>query len=321
MEVKGCIRKISQKLLLAVGVLTLLLVGTTLTASASINQKQTAATTSTATVSWNAVPDAAYYEFTYWNYKYGKEKTGAKTIRVNTNSYNLACPKDTCYFCSVEAYSSAGEIIDWSGLYQPCSAVPGKITGFEAVDWGTDKKLTKGAKFSLQKNPYPNTLNGIEWRLLSRDGKRVLYQGTTNEILIDAPNASLEQVYLLSVRGFTVINEEKFYGEWFSKVVVPQPRLLKTKNASTASKYKIKIRWKKVSGATGYIIYGKTGKSKNYERIATVKKSKSSYTVSKVMGRKIKTKKKYDFKVQAVYGNYKSIMPNNTSGRLTIVKK
>ena len=61
-----------------------------------------------------------------------------------------------------------------------------------------------------------------------------------------------------------------------------------------AAKKKATIKWKKISYASGYEIYRSTKAKKGFKKIATVKGSKSSY-----VSKKLKSKKKYYYKVRA----------------------
>lgn len=64
----------------------------------------------------------------------------------------------------------------------------------------------------------------------------------------------------------------------------------------TAGKKKVTIKWKKVTGATGYEIYRATSKNGKYTKIATIKKAS---TVKYVDKKSLKSKKKYFYKVRA----------------------
>ena len=61
-----------------------------------------------------------------------------------------------------------------------------------------------------------------------------------------------------------------------------------------AGKKKATVKWKKISYASGYEIYRSTKAKKGFKKIATVKSSKSSY-----VSKKLKSKKKYYYKVRA----------------------
>jgi hypothetical protein len=89
-----------------------------------------------------------------------------------------------------------------------------------------------------------------------------------------------------------------------SRVKVPTPKNVKV----TAIKAKqLKVTWKKVSGASGYIIYMAkknmtTGRIGKYKKVKTIKKSSTvSYTK-----KKLRAGTKYYFKIKAYKGNVKS---------------
>ena len=278
----------------------------------TMTPKMSAGTETGATISWDSVSGVDHYDVTYWTAKNNTAHTGAKTIKVTTNSCVIPLVKDTYYQCDVVAYDKDGKIVNEADDYAFCAAVPGQISTFTADHWGTGK----GGYFVSAINQYPNTLGGAEWRLLSRDGKTIQYSGTiTDKMEISVPNAPLNQVYQLAVRGLMKVEGTTFYGPWHTQKVVPQPKIKKPKLVKGGSN-KIKLKWKKVSGATKYIIYGSTKPNSGYKKIATVKKSKSSCTITKVKGKKLKKNQNYYFKLQAVSGKVKSTMTNYWGGHI-----
>lgn len=77
-----------------------------------------------------------------------------------------------------------------------------------------------------------------------------------------------------------------------SDVTVKAPTVPQSVKAASASYNKVKVSWKKVSGATGYEVYQYNAKTKKYSKIATVKAA--SYTKSGLT-----TGTGYSFKVRA----------------------
>ena len=73
---------------------------------------------------------------------------------------------------------------------------------------------------------------------------------------------------------------------------------------------KVKISFKKVKGATGYVICRATNKTGTYKKITTLKAKKNSY-----IDKKVKKGKKYFYKVIAI--NKKIYGP---SGKVKSVK-
>lgn len=89
------------------------------------------------------------------------------------------------------------------------------------------------------------------------------------------------------------------------------PKKVSFTSVKKKSSSKAALKWKKVSGASGYEIYMKTGSKGKYKLVKTIKKGKTvSYTKAK-----LKKKTKYYFKVRAykmvgskkVYGSYSKV--------------
>ena len=78
-----------------------------------------------------------------------------------------------------------------------------------------------------------------------------------------------------------------------------------------AGKRKATVRWSKISGANGYVIYRSTKKTKGYKAIKTIKKG----STVKLTDKKLKKGKKYYYKVRAyrnvggrkVYSSYSAV--------------
>lgn len=85
---------------------------------------------------------------------------------------------------------------------------------------------------------------------------------------------------------------------------------------------KLKITWKKVSGATGYQIYRSTQKNSGYRRIKNLSSKSSSYTNSK-----LKNGKRYYYKIRAYkridgktyYGKFSNIKYQSPKGTVSVI--
>lgn len=102
--------------------------------------------------------------------------------------------------------------------------------------------------------------------------------------------------YYFKIVAYSDVNGQRIYGtesdivQGVPSVVAPTIKAVKVTAVTKAT-----ISWKKVSGASGYIVYKATTKNGKYKKVATIKsKKKTSYTVSG-----LKNGKKYYFKVQA----------------------
>ena len=88
------------------------------------------------------------------------------------------------------------------------------------------------------------------------------------------------------------------------------PKKFKVKNVKKKS---AKLTWKKVKGASGYIIYRSTKKNKGFKKIKTIKKGKTVKFVNK----KLKKGKTYYYKIKA----FKKVNGKKVKGKFTKVKK
>ncbi len=95
-----------------------------------------------------------------------------------------------------------------------------------------------------------------------------------------------------------------------NKVTVTKPAKVKSVKL-TAKKKKLNVKWKKVSGATGYeVMYAKNNKFTKGKKTVKVKKNK-------VTLKRLKSKKKYFVKVRA----YKTVNGNTSYGKWSKVAK
>lgn len=91
------------------------------------------------------------------------------------------------------------------------------------------------------------------------------------------------------------------------------PSKTKITSATSAGK-KVTLKWKKVSGASGYYIYRSTTKKGNFKKIATIKKGA---TVKYTDKKGLKKKKNYYYKVVA----YKKAQGITAASASSAVKK
>ncbi len=115
--------------------------------------------------------------------------------------------------------------------------------------------------------------------------------------------------YYYKIRGYKTFNGTDYTGEFSEiKVTTSLPDKL-TKINSKAYKNKIKLTWKKVSKATGYIIYRYDTKTKKYKQL--VMTNKLSY-----VDRKLSKNKNYTYKIVA----YKQLDGKIYKSDATVIK-
>ena len=82
-----------------------------------------------------------------------------------------------------------------------------------------------------------------------------------------------------------------------SEKSITLPKTTAKVTAKAKGKKTVTLKWKKVSGATGYLVYRSTKKDSGYQRIAVLKKgTKTAYTDKKGL----KKGKKYFYRIITV---------------------
>jgi fibronectin type 3 domain-containing protein len=116
--------------------------------------------------------------------------------------------------------------------------------------------------------------------------------------------------YTYKIKAYDKQGSKKVYSEYSStKSAYTEPSKVTLSSLSDVSTSSIKIKWKKVSRADGYVIYQKKG-SGSYEKIKTITSGKTtSYTK-----KSLSSATKYTYKIKAyvksgsdkIYGDYSS---------------
>ncbi len=123
---------------------------------------------------------------------------------------------------------------------------------------------------------------------------------------------SAGKTYYYKLRPFKTVKNKRQYMS-YSAVVSARPvpgRVNFTK--ATAGTRKAVLRWKKVSGASGYQIYRSTSKNSGYKWVSTVSSRRASYTNSK-----LKKGQTYYYKIRA----YRKVGNKKVYGTFSVVRK
>lgn len=166
---------------------------------------------------------------------------------------------------------------------------------------GGSKEVKTIAAPTASASPYTYNSTKITWNSVSgATGYRVYrYNSSTKKYELRASTGSTAYTdtglatgtkYYYKVQAY---NSVATSGE--SAVVSARPRLSATKLKLAAGKKKMTLKWKKVSGASGYKIYRAAKKKGKYKKVATIKKGKTVKWTNK----KLKKKKKYYYKIKA----------------------
>ena len=146
---------------------------------------------------------------------------------------------------------------------------------------------------------------GFEAICYNRKGKQVQVIDTTDYHSAYFSKTNIQNIYSVKVRAYETINggTEKLYGQ-VSKTfyAVPQPYI--TSKDSDIKQKSINVKWKKVTGATKYVVYVSNKKNSGYKKAATVKASKKSYKITKYNGKTLNLLNKYHYVKVVTYAKF-----------------
>ncbi len=289
-------------------------------ASVSVTAKQTSKTTNSISVQWStSVTNGETlkgYQIDIREYNGSGEYRTVANLTSGSSMYTINNLKaGTKYYVKVIAnyrsrygsdnstYSNAYE----DGKYFASTALT-TVTGLKQVKWWYFA-LSLDVAWNKQEaaDGYEVECRKSNGKLLE-NGKKTLTYGSASSTSFS--NIKNEMIYTVKVRAFQTVNGVKKYTNWSAPITCfTQPRItsLKVKNG------KLTVKWKKVSGATGYRIYVSTKPKSGYKKVKQVSAKKGSITIKKFKGKKFKAKKSYYVYIQTLKKVNGKV---NTSGRL-----
>ena len=313
--------KKSARMLLFSLLLGLLLTGFGAAAALADNVAQTGAEKNAITVRWNKKTFSSSY-YSVLNYKvkvkeYNAPSNAYKTVATLSPSVTSQKIKGlkagtkytvqvTCDYKYTSTYSNYTYTDNTVGSLYEAKTLPGNVTNLKQTRWWYWIN-----KLEVQWDKQDG-VDGYEYVCLKHNGK-TQQKGTNRSYSGNSATinkVSNEMIYTVKVRAFTTINGKKYYGSWTKPIYCfTQPRITKIK----VSGKKLAIKWRKVSGATGYAIYVSTKPTSGYKKVKTVSAKKGSIKLKKFKGKKFKKSKNYYVYVQTLK---KVDGRMNTSGQL-----
>ena len=267
-------------------------------------------------LTWNNVNGAKKYEI-YRDYL----DTGNfdKIMTVETNSFiDTTANYITRFFYKIKAVKENGETSDFSTVvFMPYVSAPNP-----SIKSYNDKAILK-----WERNKY---VDGYTiYRSTSKEGtyekiKTINNNSTTS---YTDKNIKAKTVYYYKIKAYKKYENKDYYSADSKIVEKTKYAQVKIKDSySNDNKKSITIKWKKVSGVTGYQIYRATSKNGTYKKIKTIKKKgTTSYTDKKDIG----LGKLYYYKIRAYknngnqkeYGQFSSKRRQTTGSRKKQINK
>lgn len=250
-------------------------------------------------------------------------------LSLSAKSISLEASAKKSLTATVKVYNNNVDTVTWTSSNSKVVSVSperGKTTTITAVKAGTATITAKAAngyvtdsctvKVNAMAAPASAKASAsgynkvkISWSGVSGAQGYILYRSTSKSSIgsqIRTLSSSARsytdtgrntgKTYYYRVRAYKDVNKTRYLGN-YSSVVSAKPVLAKATKvkAKRAGTRKIRVSWKKVSGANGYKVYRSTKKNKGFKAVKTIKKAKTvKYTTGK-----LKKGKRYYFKVRA----------------------
>ncbi len=299
------------KLLLPILAIAFLFVGGV---SVEAAVRQTQASANRIDFSWDAYSSTySDYQDLYYEVSWGESSSSlTNSGKVNlstTQTYLYNLPSTAKIYIEVNlVYSYNGELRKrWiGGTY--CYTLPGTVTTFSGYDFCSNQKGLEIAWTAPSGNYSPY----YEYQILNTSNQ-VISSGTRyGSSLYLSSYPGFNRVARLRVRPYITANNTTYYGNWSAfKNIVPQPIV---KSAKLKSGNAVKITWKKVKGASKYVVYMSKKEKSGYKKITTLSSKKTSYTVKKFKGKKFAKYKNYYYKIVTKTKKYGSSAKNYYNG-------
>ena len=241
-----------------------------------------------------------------------KTYTGkALTTSIKLVDGSTVLKNDTDYTVSYSNHKNPGEATvtitgkgNYTGTITKTFIIkPKKVTGFKVKEQKTDSiklswsKVTGKTGYKIYSYNYKKE----KWE----------YVGKTDKTTYTIKKLKAGTTYKFRVRAYVTVSKKDYFGSYTSSLKTTTQTKKPSISKLTTKNKKATIKWKNVSGASGYQIYMATSKKGKYSRIKTITKgSTTSYTKSK-----LKKNKKYYFKIRTyrtvdgkkVYSSFSSV--------------
>lgn len=256
---------------------------------------------------WDKVSDSSGYVV----YRSTDKDKGYKSVATIVSSSNVkyidsSLTTGTTYYYKIRAYKNINgkQIFSSHSDYKSIKPIPTAPSSITA----------KSNSYNSNKITWNKTSGAsgyVIYRATSKNGKYTALKTISDSKITTYTNSSLNTgtTYYYKIKAYRTVGKNKIYSN-YSSVVSAKPKLSTPSITLSTSSKKATIKWKKVSGASGYELYRATSKNGKYTKIATLKNSVTSYTNSKLT-----SKKTYYFKLRTyrtvngkkVYSSYSSI--------------
>ena len=230
-----------------------------------------------AKISWDAVDDAVSYEI-WCSTSASSGFAKAATVSDVTTYTHTGRTCNKTYYYKIRAINEYGEYTQYSEVAS-VKIVPAAPATVKAARASYNSIKVSWSKVS-------GASGYVIYRATSENGTYKAIKTITKGTTTSFTNTGLTcgKTYYYKVKAYRTISGKKIYGT-SSVAFSAKPYLSKTSSISvTRSSYGLLIKWKKVTGATGYKIYRATDPDGEYTLIKTITKGSTvKYTNTSVV--------------------------------------
>ena len=178
------------------------------------------------------------------------------------------------------------------GTLSDAKTIPGAVTGLKQDKWFyfiNEVNVVWNSKTSA---------DGYQYKLYRNSGKKKAdgrIATHNSKIYFRFKKVSNSEIYTVRVRPYTRFKGKLYYGPWSDPAYLFTQSRIKTAvvPGKGKGKNKLNLKWKRVSGASGYRIYVSTKPKSGYRVVKTVGKKSGAATIARFKGKKFKPRKKY----------------------------
>lgn len=269
------------------------------------NVKAVSSSTTSVTVSWDAVKGANGYEV--WR---GTSETGTFSKTGAVTETSRRCPglsTGKIYYFKVRAYKE----VDGTKYYGNFSDVVSAFAkpAAPAAPDGTKAVSASATSVKVSWNEVAGATGYQVWRGTSETGSFTAL-GSVTTTSRTCTGLTCGSTYYFKVRAYIEVNGTRIYGKYSTIVsAVPKPSKPTGVKTTVSSATAVTVSWNAVSGATGYEVWRATSASGTFSKTGAV-----TETSRRCPG--LTTGKTYYFKVRAyktvngekIYGPYSAVV-------------